>query len=145
MLMLLVRPLSVALALLLAAPEARAHWLESGDVDLVVLQADTGYTVQEYVEAEDVNVEDEMVQVSVDGGGEVTVVGEGDGVDRKVLGDWYVYHGEGNIQSVIGTIDLMRVGSIPGGTLVVPEPGGTLGCIVAAAALARRARAGARR
>ncbi len=87
-------------ALLLFARTATAAWSESGNVQIIIV----GSGGNEAVEAADIEVQDEIVQVSVDGGGEFTVGAEGNGNDRKVLGNIYIYHGTGNINSVIGTI-----------------------------------------
>jgi hypothetical protein len=102
-----------ALALLVVAPQAHATWTESGDVDIAIVNPGGGI---EYVEAHEVEEQDDMALVSVGSGfpGEFTVVGEGSITDPKVLGDIYVYEGTGDIQTVIGTVGVLRVGDRAG-------------------------------
>lgn len=93
---------AAVLVLVAVAEQARATWIESGDVDIAI---STPGTV--LVEAEDVEPGDVMAYVRVGGPsttGEVTVVGEGDVTTPKQLGDWDIRQGTGNIQSVIGTL-----------------------------------------
>jgi hypothetical protein len=102
-----------ALALVVLAPQAHATWTESGDVDIAIVNPGGGI---EYVEADEVEEQDDMALVSVGSGfpGEFTVVGEGSITDPKVLGDIYVYEGTGDIQTVIGTVGVLRVGDRAG-------------------------------
>lgn len=116
------RSIAVAAALLAGislAGAAHATWTESGDVDIAIVNPGGGI---EYVEADEVEEQDDMALVSVGSGfpGEFTVVGEGSITDPKVLGDIYVYEGTGDIQSVIGIVGVLRVGDRAGaGTIGV--------------------------
>lgn len=107
------RRLGAALALTASAETAQATWTESGDVDIAIVNPGGGI---EYVEADEVEPQDEMALVSVGSRfpGEFTVVGEGSIPDPKVLGDIYVYEGEGSINTVVGTVGVLRVGDRAG-------------------------------
>lgn len=103
------RSAGVALAVLgaaFSASPAAANWIGSQPYEIAILV--DGNIVEILDDANDVAPDDVIYRVSIGDGrleeeGELTVVGEGSGTNRKQLGGWHVDYGTGNIQSVIGT------------------------------------------
>jgi hypothetical protein len=110
-------------AFLVAAP-AGANWNGTKPYRIYIVAG--GGSTQEVEDAADVTVQDVMQQITIGetsptpDAGELTVVGEGSGLDRKILGTWNIDNGTGNVQSVIGTVNVFRVG---GGNAEFDLPG----------------------
>ncbi len=124
---------AVAIALVLAAP-AGASW--NGTKPYTIFIVAGGGSTQEVEDAGDVEVQNVMHEITIGvtsptpDAGELTVVGEGSGLDRKILGTWNINNGTGNVQSVIATANVFRVGGgnvdfdLPG--ILNLEAGGTI-------------------
>jgi hypothetical protein len=107
------RSACLAAAFLFAA-SADANWLGTEPYSITIVDS-LGFP--EEVDADEVEVQDDVIGVfigdadSTPVAGEVTVVAEGSGNDRKVIGAWSIDYGTGNVQSVIGTGGPLRVGA----------------------------------
>lgn len=97
-----------------AAAPAGASWNGTKPYRIYIVAG--GGSTQEVEDAADVEVQHVMQQITIGeagptpDAGELTVVAEGSGLDRKILGTWDINNGTGNVQSVVGTVNVFRIG-----------------------------------